>query len=89
MRDGQRRRQTAGFEMVRYADDFVNFCRREAEARSALEQVESWTAQARLQLHPVKTPFDFAQGLRRIVNATQPDGKSNLAGGFIHGRTGR
>src|SRR5262249_28081390 len=44
----------AGFEMVRYADDFVILCRNEAEAHSALAQVRQWTAQAGLTLHPEK-----------------------------------
>ena len=56
----------AGFEMVRYADDFVILCRNEAEARQALERVQIWTATAGMQLHPSKT---------RIVDAT-------AAGGF-------
>jgi len=56
----------AGFEMERYADDFVILCRNEAEARQALERVQSWTATTGLQLHPTKT---------RIVDAT-------AAGGF-------
>jgi RNA-directed DNA polymerase len=55
----------AGFEMVRYADDFVILCRNEAEARQALERVQNWTATAGLKLHPVKT---------RIVDATAPGG---------------
>jgi RNA-directed DNA polymerase len=44
-----------GFEMVRYADDFVILCRTAEEARRALEQVQQWTAQAGLTLHPTKT----------------------------------
>jgi RNA-directed DNA polymerase len=44
-----------GFEMTRYADDFVIQCRSEAEARAALAEVERWTAQAGLALHPDKT----------------------------------
>jgi RNA-directed DNA polymerase len=44
-----------GYEMVRYADDFVVLCRSEEEARAALEQVREWTAQAGLTLHPEKT----------------------------------
>jgi RNA-directed DNA polymerase len=44
-----------GFEMVRYADDFVILCRTAEEARRALEQVQQWAAQAGLTLHPTKT----------------------------------
>jgi RNA-directed DNA polymerase len=48
-----------GFEMVRYADDFVILCRTEEDARRALELVRTWVDEAGLQLHPEKT---------RIVN---------------------
>lgn len=44
-----------GFEMVRYADDFVILCRDEAGAQRALEIVRDWTTQAGLTLHPDKT----------------------------------
>jgi len=56
----------AGYEMVRYADDFVVLCRSEEEAQAALERVRSWCEAAGLSLHPEKT---------RIVDAT-------LKGGF-------
>jgi RNA-directed DNA polymerase len=52
----------AGFEMVRYADDFVILCRSPEEANRALALVQDWTAAAGLTLHPTKT---------RIVNATE------------------
>lgn len=45
----------AGFEMVRYADDFVILCRSQIEAEQALELVRSWVEQAGLTLHPDKT----------------------------------
>jgi len=56
-----------GFEMVRYADDFVIMCRSPEEAARALAVVQGWTAEAALKLHPEKTkivdatkePFDF------------------------------
>jgi RNA-directed DNA polymerase len=51
-----------GFEMVRYADDFVILCRSPEEASRALAVVQSWTAAAGLTLHPTKT---------RIVNAKE------------------
>jgi len=44
-----------GFEMVRYADDFVVLCRSPEDAAAALALVEEWTAQAGLTLHPDKT----------------------------------
>ena len=50
-----------GYEMVRYADDFVILCRSREEAEEALEEVRRWTAEAGLTLHPEKT---------RIVDAT-------------------
>jgi RNA-directed DNA polymerase len=51
----------AGWEMVRYADDFVILCRTEQEARQALQAVEAWAAQAGLTLHPTKTRVVDAQ----------------------------
>lgn len=44
-----------GFEMVRYADDFVVLCRSESEAASALELIRVWVEAAGLTLHPTKT----------------------------------
>jgi RNA-directed DNA polymerase len=44
-----------GFEMIRYADDFVILCRSPEEAAKALEMVRQWTAEAGLTLHPTKT----------------------------------
>jgi len=44
-----------GFEMVRYADDFVILCRSPEEAANALALVQQWTAEAVLKLHPEKT----------------------------------
>jgi RNA-directed DNA polymerase len=57
----------AGYEMVRYADDFVILCRTKEQAQSALDAVKAWVAQAGLTLHPDKTriadtqdqPFEF------------------------------
>jgi RNA-directed DNA polymerase len=56
--------ETKGIVMVRYADDFVLLCRSAGEAEEALEQVQSWTLENGLQLHPGKT---------RIVDMTQID----------------
>ena len=45
----------AGYEMVRYADDFVILCRTAEDAARALELVRQWTADNGLTLHPTKT----------------------------------
>ncbi len=55
----------AGFEMVRYADDFVVLCRTADEAQQALALVHRWTEAAGLQLHPEKT---------QLVDMQQPGG---------------
>jgi RNA-directed DNA polymerase len=44
-----------GWEMVRYADDFVILCRSQAEAEQALAQVRQWCEAEGLLLHPNKT----------------------------------
>jgi RNA-directed DNA polymerase len=44
-----------GFEMVRYADDFVILCRSQEEAQAALVLVRAWVEDAKLTLHPEKT----------------------------------
>jgi RNA-directed DNA polymerase len=65
-----------GFEMVRYADDFVVLCRSPQDAAAALAVVQQWTAQAGLTLHPTKT---------RLVDA-QEDGFDFLGYRFQAGR---
>ena len=55
----------AGYDMVRYADDFVVLCRTTEEATAALAMVQRWTAAAGLQLHPEKT---------HLVDLQQPGG---------------
>ena len=45
----------SGFEMVRYADDFVILCRTADEASRALELVRTWVSENGLTLHPTKT----------------------------------
>jgi len=55
----------AGYQMVRYADDFVILCRSRGEAQEALAQVQAWVIEAGLTLHPTKT---------HIVDATQRGG---------------
>ena len=44
-----------GFQMVRYADDFVIMCRSPEDAVRALALVQEWTAETALKLHPEKT----------------------------------
>ncbi len=44
-----------GFEMVRYADDFVILCRTAEDAAAALQLVGQWAADNGLTLHPTKT----------------------------------
>lgn len=44
-----------GYQMVRYADDFVILCRTAEEAASALEVVRQWVMENELVLHPTKT----------------------------------
>lgn len=54
-----------GYEMIRYADDFVVLCRNEQQAQNALEIIRQWTESNGLSLHPEKT---------RLVDATQRGG---------------
>jgi RNA-directed DNA polymerase len=68
--------ERAGWEMVRYADDFVILCRSEAGAHAALATVRAWVSEAGLSLHPEKT---------RVVNATQPGGFDFLGYHFERG----
>lgn len=65
-----------GYEMVRYADDFVILCRSQSEAQEALAEVMEWTTVAGLRLHPDKT---------RIVDATQRGGFDFLGYHFERG----
>jgi RNA-directed DNA polymerase len=44
-----------GYEMVRYADDFVILCPSQAEAEQALAIVRQWCEAEGLTLHPTKT----------------------------------
>jgi RNA-directed DNA polymerase len=66
----------AGFEMVRYADDFVILCKNFEDAQRALQTVADWTEMAGLTLHPEKT---------RIVDATQRGGFDFLGYHFERG----
>jgi RNA-directed DNA polymerase len=65
-----------GYEMVRYADDFVILCRSEEAAQTALSEVEAWVAEAKLSLHRDKT---------RIVDATMSGGFDFLGYHFERG----
>jgi RNA-directed DNA polymerase len=65
-----------GFQMIRYADDFVILCRSEEEAQAALREVQEWTTLVGLSLHPEKT---------RIVDATQRGGFDFLGYHFERG----
>jgi RNA-directed DNA polymerase len=65
-----------GWEMVRYADDFVILCPSAAEAHAALAAVKAWVSEAGLTLHPEKT---------RVVDATQPGGFDFLGYHFERG----
>jgi RNA-directed DNA polymerase len=44
-----------GFQMVRYADDFVILCRTPEEAEAALAVVQAWVEKTELTLHKDKT----------------------------------
>jgi RNA-directed DNA polymerase len=65
-----------GWEMVRYADDFVILCESREQAEGVLAAVRAWTEQAGLVLHPIKT---------RIVDASQPGGFDFLGYHFEQG----
>lgn len=51
-----------GYEMTRYADDFVVMCKTGEEADMAMEIIRKWIEEAGLTLHPTKT---------RIINAAE------------------
>lgn len=67
-----------GFQMVRYADDFVILCRTADDAHRALALVQAWVAENGLTLHPTKT---------RVVNASK-DGFDFLGYHFRGARRG-
>lgn len=50
-----------GYQMVRYADDFVILCRTAGEAQASLDLVRQWVREAGLSLHPTKTRVLDAQ----------------------------
>jgi len=65
-----------GWEMVRYADDFVILCESKEQAERALEEVRQWVEKMGLVLHPTKT---------RIVDASQRGGFDFLGYHFERG----
>ncbi len=65
-----------GYDLVRYADDFVILCNHQQEAQGVLEQLRQWTEAAGLTLHPTKT---------RIVDASQRGGFDFLGYHFERG----
>jgi RNA-directed DNA polymerase len=65
-----------GWEMVRYADDFIILCESQEEAQKALEEIRQWVEQAGLILHPTKT---------RIADANQAGGFDFLGYHFERG----
>jgi RNA-directed DNA polymerase len=65
-----------GYEMTRYADDFVVQCRTAQEAQRALELIQGWVSQAGLTLHPEKT---------RIVDTHEAGGFDFLGYHFENG----
>jgi RNA-directed DNA polymerase len=67
----------SGYEMVRYADDFVVLCSNQEEAQQALEQISQWVEENGLKLHPTKT---------RLVDASQRGGFDFLGYRFERGR---
>ena len=66
----------AGYQMVRYADDFVILCRSQADAERAVAQVQQYVAARGLTLHPTKT---------RLLDASQQGGFDFLGYHFERG----
>ena len=77
------RMAAGGWNMVRYADDFVVLCADAAQAQAALAQIRAWVQDNGLQLHPEKTHvgdcrepgqgfeflgYRFEAGQRRVRN---------------------
>ncbi len=55
--------EDSGYEIVRYADDFVVLCQSREIAEAALEAVRGWTQTNGLALHPEKTRIvDYGAG---------------------------
>ncbi len=45
----------SGYELIRYADDFIILCQTKEDAERALEQTQRWMEENGLELHPEKT----------------------------------
>ncbi len=69
---------TAGYRMVRYADDFVILCRRREEAEGALRQVQGQMTEKGLRIHPEKT---------RVVEVRGPGQGFDFLGYHFEGGT--
>jgi RNA-directed DNA polymerase len=65
-----------GWEMIRYADDFVILCESQEQAERARADVRQWVEAAGLTLHPTKT---------RVVDASQRGGFDFLGYHFERG----
>jgi RNA-directed DNA polymerase len=70
----------AGYEMIRYADDFVILCSRQEEAEKALAMVHRLTLERGLTLHPDKT---------RVVDIASPGEGFDFLGYHFEGGTRR
>jgi RNA-directed DNA polymerase len=66
-----------GFEMVRYADDYIVLSPSQEQAQKALEQISQWVEENGLKLHPTKTG---------IVDASQRGGFDFLGYHFERGK---
>jgi len=65
-----------GYNLIRYADDFVVLCGTKAKARKALKVINDWVKKAGLKLHPDKT---------KLVEATTRGGFDFLGYHFERG----
>ena len=65
-----------GYNLIRYADDFVVLCRTKDKAREALKVIDEWVKKAGLSLHPDKT---------KLVDATERGGFDFLGYHFERG----
>jgi RNA-directed DNA polymerase len=70
--------EAAGFQMIRYADDFVIMCRDESEASNALHLVQQLITERGLVLHPEKT---------RVVDTALPEQGFDFLGYHFEGGT--
>jgi RNA-directed DNA polymerase len=70
--------EAAGFEMIRYADDFVIMCRDESEANQALQLVRQLITERGLVLHSEKT---------RVVDIALPGQGFDFLGYHFEGGT--